>query len=139
MDSTKQIGRGDVALFASLLALGLIIAGWVLGMQIKETRLADRYVEVKGLVERRVKSDLAIWSLSYKETGDELSSVYAKTQSDKDILLQFLDQQAIKPPEIELGVIRVVDTQANEFCLVRGICGLLIRSDGDGDLRPRTG
>ena len=31
-----------------LLALGLIIGGWVLGAQIKETRLGDRYVTVKG-------------------------------------------------------------------------------------------
>ena len=43
-----------------LLMLGLIVGGWILGSQIKATRLADRYVTVKGLVERNVKSDLAI-------------------------------------------------------------------------------
>lgn len=31
------------------------------------------------------------------------------------MILDFLQQQAIQPGEIELGVIRVVDTQANEF------------------------
>ena len=31
----------------------------MLGAQIKATRLSDRYVTVKGLVERKVKSDLA--------------------------------------------------------------------------------
>jgi hypothetical protein len=72
-------------------------------------------VSVKGLVERKVKSDLAIWPLSYKEAGDDLSVVYAKTESDKKTVLQFLDQQGIRSSEIELGVIRVVDTQANEY------------------------
>ena len=99
----------------SLLALGLIIGGWVTGAEIKATRLSDRYVTVKGLVERQVKSDLAIWPLSYKEAGDDLRSVYAKTESDRQAILQFLADQDIKPSEIELGIVRVVDTQANEF------------------------
>lgn len=109
------MSRSDAALLGSLLAVGLILGGWALGSQIKATRLSDRYVSVKGLVERTVKSDLAIWPLSYKEAGDDLSSLYAKTEADKQTLLNFLDQQGIQSSEIELGVIRVVDTQANEF------------------------
>jgi uncharacterized protein len=97
------------------LALGLIIGGWALGAQIKATRLSDRYVSVKGLVERQVKSDLAVWPIGYKEAGNDLASVYEKTEADKKTILQFLDQQGIKPPEIELGVVEVSDTQANEY------------------------
>jgi hypothetical protein len=97
------------------LALGLMVGGWVLGAQIKATRLSDRYVTVKGLVERQVKSDLAVWPIGYKEAGNDLSSVYEKTETDKKSILQFLDQQGIKPPEIELGVVQVVDTEANEY------------------------
>ena len=100
---------------ALLLAFGLILGGWILGAQIKATRLGDRYVTVKGLVERKVKSDLAIWPLNYKEAGDDLSALYAKTEADKKTVLQFLDEQGIQSSEIELGVIRVVDTQANEY------------------------
>jgi hypothetical protein len=98
-----------------LLALGLIIGGWVLGAEIKATRLGDRYVTVKGLVERKVKSDLAIWPLTYKEAGDDLTSLYAKTEADKKTVMQFLADQGLENNEIELGVIRVVDTQAQEY------------------------
>ena len=97
------------------LALGLIIGGWLLGSEIKATRLGDRYVAVKGLVERTVKSDLAIWSVDYKEAGDNLPQVYAKVDSDKQAILQFLQQQGIESSEIELGIVRVVDKQANEY------------------------
>jgi len=99
----------------AFLALGLIFGGWILGSEIKAIRLGDRYVTVKGLVERNVKSDLAIWPLSYKEAGNVLASVYAKTEADKQAILKFLNQQGIENSEIELGVIRVVDTQANEY------------------------
>jgi hypothetical protein len=67
MSSANQFDRGGTALLGLLLALGLIIGGWLLGAQIKATRLSDRYVTVKGLVERNVKSDLAIWPLSYRK------------------------------------------------------------------------
>jgi len=114
MNGTSLIDRSNVVL-GVLLALGLIIGGWVLGAEIKATRLGDRYVTVKGLVERKVKSDLAIWPLTYKEAGDELTALYSKTEADKKTVLQFLDEQGIQSSEIELGIIRVVDTQANEY------------------------
>ncbi|MGI9101176.1 MAG: SIMPL domain-containing protein [Terriglobales bacterium] len=106
--------RGSLVLGA-LVALGLIVGGWALGGQIKATRLSDRYVTVRGLVERKVKSDLAIWPLRYKEAGDDLQQVYAKTEADKTAILQFLAQQGIQSSEIELGVVRVIDTQAREY------------------------
>jgi uncharacterized protein len=115
MNVTNANQRGGTTLLGLLIALGLILGGWLLGVQIKNTRLADRSVTVKGLVERNVKSDLAIWPLSYKEAGDDLTAVYAKTEADKKVILDFLQQQTIQPTEIELGVIRVVDTQANEY------------------------
>ena len=108
-------GRGGAALAGFLVAIGLVFGGWALGSQIKATRLSDRYVTVKGLVERKVKSDLVIWPLSYKEAGDDLAGLHTKSEADKNVILQFLDQQGIQSSEIELGVVRVVDTQANEY------------------------
>lgn len=107
--------RPDTIIAGFLVALGLVIGGWALGSQIKATRLSDRYVTVKGLVERKVKSDLAIWPISYKEAGDDLPSVSGKTEADRKVILDFLDAQGIKPDEIEQGQIRVVDTQAQEY------------------------
>jgi len=115
MNGTDHTNPGGRAVLGFLLALGLIVGGWVLGAQIKATRLSDRYVTVKGLVERKVKSDLAIWPLSYKEAGDDLSVVYAKTEADKKAILEFLTQQGIQSSEIELGMVRVVDKQAEEY------------------------
>jgi hypothetical protein len=110
--STSRAGRTIPAL---LVAIGLVVGGWLLGVEIKETRLGDRYVAVKGLAERDVKSDLAIWPLGYKEAGDDLAALYGKSEGDKKAILQFLDKQGIQPNEIELGVVQVIDTQANEY------------------------
>src|ERR1043166_538370 len=101
MASTNE--RGGTTLLGLLIALGLVLGGWALGGQIKATRLSDRYVTVKGLVERKVKSDLAIFPLSYKEAGDDLASLHGRTEGNKNTILQFLGQQGIQDSEIELG------------------------------------
>lgn len=113
MDENDE--RGGTNLAGLLIAMGLVLGGWALGSQIKAVRLADRYVTVKGLVERKVKSDLAVWPITYKEAGDDLTTLHAKIEANKNVILQFLDQQGIQSSEIELGVVGVVDTQANEF------------------------
>ena len=115
MADTRESTRFDLAPLGLFIALGLIIGGWILGSQIKATRLSDRYVTVKGLVERKVKSDLAIWPLTYKEAGEDLATLYAKTEADKKTVLDFLTGQGIQESEVELGVVRVVDTQAQEY------------------------
>jgi hypothetical protein len=107
--------RGGATLLGLQLALGLVVGGWALGNQIKATRLADRYVSVRGLAERNVKSDLAIWPIDFKEAGDDLPSLYARTEADRRVILRFLGEQGIQPSEIQMGIVRVVDNQANEF------------------------
>lgn len=115
MADAPQTDRRSMLILGFFLALGLIAGGWVLGAQIKAVRLADRYVSVRGLAERTVKSDLAIWPINYTETGDDLPSLYSRTEADKKIILQFLARQGIRPSEIEMGIVSVTDNQANPY------------------------
>lgn len=107
--------RSGMSLLGILLAAGLILGGLVLGSQIKATRLSDRYVTVRGLAERNVKSDLAIWCLGYKDAGDDLLPLYSKSEADKKAILDFLSRQGIELSEIEVGTVSVNDRQASEY------------------------
>ncbi len=97
------------------LAVGLVAAGWVMGSQIKATKLSDRYVTVKGLVERTVKSDTGIWNVAFKEAGNDLPQVFAKSQSDKQAIFDFFATQGFSLKEVSVGQIQVTDTQTNEY------------------------
>ncbi len=79
----------EYTLPALVLGLCLVLGGWVLGSEIKAMKMADHYVTVKGLVERTVKSDRAIWEVSSKTAGENLSSVFAKSEADKSKVLTF--------------------------------------------------
>lgn len=110
----NETNRGAI-IVGVLLALGLILGGWVLGSQIKDIRLADRYVTVRGLAERNVKADLAIWPITYKEAGNDLTATFARSEQDNNAVLQFLAAQGIPQADITLGQPNVTDTQANDY------------------------
>ena len=95
--------------------LGLIFGGWLLGSEVKEMKMADRFVTVKGLVERTVKADRAIWAVSFKTAGDDLPTVFAKSEADKQKVLLFFSGQGFPKGEMSFGQIKVVDKQTNEF------------------------
>ncbi len=81
------------AVLGICLLLGLLLCGWVLGAQIKAMKQADRYVTVKGLVERTVKADRGSWTVTFQEAGSDLSAVYRKSAADKAAVLTFFQQQ----------------------------------------------
>jgi hypothetical protein len=93
---------------------GLIVGGALLGTKIRDFKRADRYVEVKGLVERTVKSDSAVWNLSFKESSDDLKSGYAKTEDDHARLIKFLADQGVSQAEITAQDISVTDRLTRE-------------------------
>ncbi len=53
LDTERSSLFAPAAVGGVCLLLGLVVGGWVLGSEIKDIKLADRYVTVKGLVEGR--------------------------------------------------------------------------------------
>jgi hypothetical protein len=98
-----------------LLAIGLIVGGLLLGTRIRDFKRADRYVEVKGLVERTVKSDSATWPISFSEAGDSLPTVFAASEKDKAAVIGFLQAQGFAQQDITLGSISVTDRSTQQF------------------------
>ena len=98
-----------------LLAIGLIIGGLLLGTRIRDFKRADRYVEVKGLVERTVKSDSATWPISFSEAGDSLPTVFAASEKDKAAVISFLQTQGFAQRDLTLGSISVTDRSTQQF------------------------
>jgi uncharacterized protein len=98
-----------------LLAIGLIVGGLLLGTRIRDFKRADRYVEVKGLVERTVKSDSATWPISFSEAGDSLPTVFAASEKDKAAVLSFLKAQGFADSDLSFGSISVSDRSTEQY------------------------
>lgn len=57
---------------AAVIAIGLLVGGYFVGNGFTRMRTADRTVSVKGVAEREVQADLAIWPLRIVATDDDL-------------------------------------------------------------------
>ncbi len=79
--------RGQITMIsAAILALGVIVGGYLLGDGLRRSREADRAVTVRGVAEKEVTADLATWTIAYSATAPDLASAQASVdQNSQDI------------------------------------------------------
>lgn len=108
------------ALWAVILALGIASGGLFVGHGFASGRAADRYVEVKGLAEREVTADLALWPLRFVTTGDDLSVAQGQITRGTRQVFTFLSRHGIDTSSVQLQALEVSDAFANRFAGERG-------------------
>src|SRR5687768_18486259 len=74
---------------AVILAIGIVLGGFLLGDGLRRARMADRSVTVRGLAERNVTADLATWTIGFTAQGNDLVPVQAKIEEDTRTISRF--------------------------------------------------
>ena len=97
------------------LVLGLSIAGYFVGRGAARFRSDARVVTVKGLVEREVKADQAVWTLGLRRASETLQDAHTRISADRDAAVAFLKRQGFAETEIERQPTRTVDKLAREY------------------------
>lgn len=100
---------------AIILAVGAVLAAFLIGNGLKEVKTGDRYVTVKGMAEREVDADLAFWPLRYVAASDDLAQAQASIQKSREAIERFLQRNGIPREQVELQRLEVVDTAANAY------------------------
>ena len=62
------------------ISVALVIAGYFVGNMHRNSVAYNRYVQVKGLSEREVKADLAVWPLQITLPGNDLKSLKSEIE-----------------------------------------------------------
>ncbi len=102
--------------FATLLmAVAIAMAGWFVGNGFVRGRTADRYVSVKGVSERDVSANMALWPLRFASTDDNLTRAQQKFDDSRQAILAFLGKHAIDVANVELQGFDVTDILANPY------------------------
>ncbi|HET9512424.1 MAG TPA: SIMPL domain-containing protein, partial [Gemmatimonadales bacterium] len=103
-------------LFVALIgALGLVLAGGAIGRGFRDARMAERYVSVKGVSEREVKADLALWPIPFVAANDDLALAQEQIVRSSERIKAFLVRQALDTAQAQLQTLRVTDRQANPY------------------------
>jgi hypothetical protein len=100
---------------ALIVGASLALAGWFVGHGFASARSADRFVTVKGVAEREVKADLALWPLRLVASNDDLAHAYASLQESMGKVRAFLAHEGIDLADSEVQSFSVTDANAQQF------------------------
>lgn len=100
---------------ALILAIGLIVGGWLGGRGIARVRAEDRYVTVKGVSERPVRADLAIWPLTIVVADNDLGRAQAQVGGNVRKIREFLGRHGLDTAQTSLQNFQVTDAYANQY------------------------
>ncbi len=65
------------------------------------------YVEVKGLSEKIVKADTAIWTLTFEVKSNSIDQLYADTEKNITAIKSFLTEKGFETSEINVAPVNV--------------------------------
>ncbi|WP_129793559.1 SIMPL domain-containing protein [Sphingosinicella sp. CPCC 101087] len=89
MADVSRPDRNVTLIAALVLAVGIVIGGYLLGDGLRRARMADRAVTVRGLAERDVTANLANWTVNFTAQGTELAAVQTEIDRDAATVVQF--------------------------------------------------
>lgn len=100
---------------AVLLALGIVLSGVFMGAGFRAGRSSDRYVTVKGVAEREVVADLALWPLQLVAANNDLGEAQARMAEMVTLTRRFLRDNQISDDQVTIQSFKVTDAQANAY------------------------
>ncbi|NIJ43018.1 hypothetical protein FHS78_003326 [Parvibaculum indicum] len=100
---------------AAILGVGIALGGFFGGQGLVESRLGDRSVTVKGLSERDVKADLALWPIRFVATGGNVEGVQAQIAVSTKAVVKFLKNKGFSDDEISVESPEVTDRMAQAY------------------------
>ncbi|MCW5631368.1 MAG: SIMPL domain-containing protein [Rhodoferax sp.] len=119
---------------AVLVGAGIAFAGWSVSQGLERFRMSDRSVTVKGLAEKAIESDFAIWTLSFRRAGNDFAGVQKALAEDREQVLAFLKARGFTTDEVEARPLQVQDLFAREYA--QGNTPL--RFNGSGQVLVKT-
>ena len=106
--------KSSIALGLFLL-VGMIALGFLLNSAITNFRMMDRTVTVKGLSEREVPADVAVWPIRFQEADNSLIDLSMKIEANNQLIIEFLTDEGFSIDEISIAAPAIQDRQANAY------------------------
>ena len=109
---TEASSRPTAALLLGIcVALGLALAGFFVARAVESAKRFERFVTVKGLSERAVGADLAIWPIRFNVAANDLKTLQDQIAASRNTVRQFLTAAGFKDDEISTSPPQINDTQ----------------------------
>lgn len=95
--------------------IAIVIASMIFSWSFYQSRQEPRYVSVKGLSEREVTADIAIWPINFVLTGTELNALQRQLSEQQSKIINFLKKQGFQETDISYGIPNIEDNEAKNY------------------------
>lgn len=99
-----------ICLFAGLLAIAVALPAAV-----KNITDSSRVVTVKGLCEKEVMADRAIWPIVYKEGGNSIKGLAASIEAKNRVIIDWLLAAGLEESDISVAAPSIEDLKSNGY------------------------
>lgn len=99
---------------ATILAVDIAVGGCFVGHGLFDFRGSARSVEVRGLAERQVKADIAVWTVRHGANAPSLAEAQTQIARNSEALRKFFTANGIKDEEITIGDGSVWEDRRND-------------------------
>lgn len=110
-----RTGVGSALVLGVLLCAGLIGLGYFLADGFLHAKALERTVTVKGLSERDVPANVAIWPIKFTAADNDLVALYAAIEKNNALIVEFLRRAGFADTEISVSAPSILDRQAQAY------------------------
>lgn len=111
----------EATILGAFLCVGLLILGLLLSNGAVKFKGMERTVSVKGLAEREVLANIAIWPIKFDEANNDLNQLYSEVERKSDVIIDFLKQNGFSDDEISISQPAITDRLAQGYADVSKI------------------
>lgn len=108
METTTNTAKKSKFLFISIaLVIFSVLISVAFFFSAKDFSKQGSYVEVKGLSEKIVKADTAIWSMSFEVKSNNIDTLYADIEKNITTIKTFLTEKGFEASEINVAPVNI--------------------------------
>lgn len=104
-----------IGLAGTVLACGIALGGFFPGYYYYKTHLDMRTVTVKGLAEKDVKADLAVWNIRFQSANNVLVTAKNEIETQEQKIKAFLQKAGFTDDEIIIQGLTMQDAYADAY------------------------
>ncbi len=113
--------KAEALILGVSICVGLIFLGYFISTGIVKIKKLDRTVVVKGLAEREVPADIAIWPIKFNVADNDLTNLFQRIETQNRMVVEFLKENGFTDDEISISAPSIVDKQAQSYSNSSGI------------------
>lgn len=98
-----------------IVAIALVVSSVILAFGLANIITPERSVSVRGLAEKEVDADLAVWTLSFSVGGNNLSSLQDEIISKTETVKSYLKNHGLSDDDFTVQPAAITDNSLNSY------------------------